>query len=110
VSTDPGGTTERPDSADLPDGAERRDGAEQLDGAERRDSAEPAHGAERRDGSRPTEGMRRWGGGMTWRADPEDRPGDPVCWLPRVCQVCGALADEDPPTTCRRCGTEMPGA
>ena len=92
MSTDPGGSTERPDSADLPDGAER------------------PHGAERPDGAPPAEGMRRWGGGMTWRADPEDRPGDPVCWLPRVCQACGALADEDPPTTCRRCGSEMPGA
>ena len=54
--------------------------------------------------------MQRWDGGMTWRADPEDRAGDPVCWLPRVCQACGALADEDPPTTCPRCGSEMPGA
>jgi rubrerythrin len=66
---------------------------------------ERSHGAERPDG-----GMRRWGGGMTWRADPEDQAGDPVCWLPRVCQACGALADEDPPTTCPRCGSEIPGA
>jgi hypothetical protein len=74
VTSDPGGSTEQPDSA-----------------------------------SRPAEGMQRWGGGMTWRADPGDRAGDPVCWLPRVCQACGALADEDPPTTCPRCGREIPG-
>jgi hypothetical protein len=74
VTSDPGGSTEQPDSA-----------------------------------SRPAEGMQRCGGGMTWRADPGDRAGDPVCWLPRVCQACGALADEDPPTTCPRCGSEIPG-
>jgi rubrerythrin len=73
VSSDPGGSTEQPDSAERPD-----------------------------------DGMQRWGGGMAWRADPEDRAGDPVCWLPRVCQACGALADEDPPTTCPRCGSEIP--
>ena len=58
----------------------------------------------------PAGGLRRWGGGMTWRADPEDRPGDPACLLPRVCQACGAVADEDPPTACPRCSSEMPGA
>ena len=81
MSSDPGGNTGQPDSAERPD-----------------------------DAMRPDDGMQRWGGGMTWRADPEDQPGDPVCWLPRVCQACGALADEDPPTTCRRCGSEMPGS
>ncbi len=38
----------------------------------------------------------------------DDRPGDPVCLLRRVCQQCGAVADEDPPTTCPNCGTDMP--
>ena len=28
----------------------------------------------------------------------EDRPGDPACWLRRVCPECGAMADRDPPT------------
>jgi hypothetical protein len=68
-------------------------------------STERPDGAERRD-----DGMQRWGGGMTWRADPEDRPGDPACLLPRVCQACGAVADEDPPTTCPQCGREIPAA
>jgi hypothetical protein len=68
-------------------------------------------GTEQPDGAEhPADGIQRWGGGMSWRADPEDQPGDAVCWLPRVCQACGALADEDPPTTCPRCGSEMPGA
>ena len=35
--------------------------------------------------------------------------GDPVCWLPRVCPECGRLADEDPPTRCPACGTELTG-
>ena len=55
------------------------------------------------------DGMQRWGG-MAWRADPGDRPGDPACLLPRVCPACGAVADEDPPTTCPQCGGEIPGA
>jgi hypothetical protein len=75
VSSDPGGSTERPDGAE-----------------------------------RPADGMQRRDGGMTWRADPEDRPGDPACLLPRVCPACGAVADEDPPTTCPQCGSEIPGA
>jgi uncharacterized protein YeaO (DUF488 family) len=46
-----------------------------------------------------------------WRRDipdDEDRPGDPVCLLRRVCQRCGSVADEDPPTTCPTCHAEMP--
>jgi hypothetical protein len=39
----------------------------------------------------------------------EDRLGDPVCLLRRVCQACGSVADADPPTTCPVCGAEMPG-
>jgi rubrerythrin len=35
-------------------------------------------------------------------------PGDPVCLLRRVCQNCGSVADEDPPTTCPICGTNLP--
>jgi hypothetical protein len=61
------------------------------------------------DAERPADGMQRWGGGIAWRADPEDRPGDPACLLLRVCQACGAVADEDPPTTCPQCGSEIPG-
>ncbi|MBB4906982.1 hypothetical protein [Actinophytocola algeriensis] len=37
-----------------------------------------------------------------------DEGGESVCWLARVCPECGALADEDPPTTCPRCGEPMP--
>ena len=37
--------------------------------------------------------------------DPPEVQGDPVCWLHRVCQNCGALADEERPTVCLRCGS-----
>ena len=40
--------------------------------------------------------------------DEADRPGDPACWLKRVCPSCGTLADADPPTTCARCHTAIP--
>lgn len=39
----------------------------------------------------------------------DDEGGDPACWLPRVCQECGRLADEDPPTRCPACGAEIRG-
>lgn len=42
--------------------------------------------------------------------DEEDRPGDPVCLLRRVCPACGAVADADPPTTCPSCHREIPAA
>jgi len=38
----------------------------------------------------------------------EERPGDAVCWLRRVCPSCGTLADVDPPTTCAHCHTAIP--
>ena len=37
----------------------------------------------------------------------EDRPGDPVCLLRRVCPACGAVADADPPTVCPQCHTRL---
>lgn len=37
-----------------------------------------------------------------------ERPGDPACWLRRVCEQCGTLADEDPPTTCPHCQASIP--
>ncbi len=37
----------------------------------------------------------------------EDRPGDPVCLLRRVCPTCGGVADTDPPTTCPHCHSEI---
>jgi hypothetical protein len=39
----------------------------------------------------------------------QERGGDPACWLRRVCQHCGSMADEDPPTTCPACHAAMPG-
>ena len=33
--------------------------------------------------------------------------GDPVCWLRRICPVCGRLADEDLPTRCPGCGAAI---
>jgi hypothetical protein len=47
--------------------------------------------------------------GLDWRLDPEDRPGDPACLLPRVCPACGAVAESDPPTTCPQGGSEITG-
>jgi rubrerythrin len=48
-----------------------------------------------------------------WREDEaespdEDRPGDAACWLRWVCQQCGTLADEDPPTICPHCQASIP--
>jgi uncharacterized protein YeaO (DUF488 family) len=40
-------------------------------------------------------------------ADVADRPGDSPCWLNRVCERCGSIADADPPTTCPQCGTPI---
>ncbi|HEY7014749.1 MAG TPA: DUF488 family protein [Streptosporangiaceae bacterium] len=38
----------------------------------------------------------------------EDVPGDPACWLHRVCPDCGTIADTEPPATCAQCGAEIP--
>lgn len=41
-------------------------------------------------------------------ADPmTEEGGESACWLARVCEDCGRLADEDPPTTCPGCGAEL---
>jgi uncharacterized protein YeaO (DUF488 family) len=37
----------------------------------------------------------------------EDVPGDPACWLHRVCPACGNLAPAEPPTVCPQCGTAI---
>ena len=42
------------------------------------------------------------------RDEDDDVPGDPACWLHRVCPACGSIADADPPTTCPQCHTEIP--
>jgi uncharacterized protein YeaO (DUF488 family) len=42
-------------------------------------------------------------------APAQERGGDPACWLPRVCQQCGSMADADPPTTCPACQAAIPG-
>lgn len=47
------------------------------------------------------------GVGRPAQAEEPDVPGDPACWLPRVCQACGAIADADPPTTCPQCGAAI---
>jgi hypothetical protein len=38
-----------------------------------------------------------------------DLPGDPACWLRRVCPACGSVADTDPPVTCPACHAEITG-
>jgi rRNA maturation endonuclease Nob1 len=40
--------------------------------------------------------------------EPVEEGGDPACWLRRVCPACGRIADEDPPTRCAACGTDLP--
>jgi rubrerythrin len=49
-----------------------------------------------------------------WKDQPyepadDDLPGDPACLLRRVCQQCGSVADEDPPTICPTCQAEISG-
>jgi uncharacterized protein YeaO (DUF488 family) len=39
--------------------------------------------------------------------DCEDAPGDPACWLHRVCPACGNVAPAEPPTACPQCGTAI---
>lgn len=39
----------------------------------------------------------------------DERAGDSPCWLRRVCQRCGSIADADPPTTCPQCHAAIPG-
>jgi hypothetical protein len=44
------------------------------------------------------------------RAAPaDDLPGDPACWLRRVCPACGSIAPTDPPVTCPNCHAEITG-
>lgn len=35
--------------------------------------------------------------------------GDPVCWLDRVCDECGAMREDMTASCCARCGTPFPG-
>ncbi len=41
-------------------------------------------------------------------AEEDDAPGDPACWLHRVCPACGNLAPVEPPTACPQCGAAIP--
>jgi uncharacterized protein YeaO (DUF488 family) len=51
----------------------------------------------------------RAGAGPAAQADEDDDvPGDPACWLHRVCPSCGTIANADPPTTCPQCHAEIP--
>ena len=40
-------------------------------------------------------------------AEPDERGGDPACWLNRVCPQCGMLSDSEPPATCAECGSAI---
>lgn len=40
-------------------------------------------------------------------APTEDLGGDPVCWLTSVCPECGRFVEDEPPTSCPRCGAEI---
>ncbi|HEY1920217.1 MAG TPA: hypothetical protein VGH27_31995 [Streptosporangiaceae bacterium] len=37
----------------------------------------------------------------------EDRPGDPACWLNRVCPRCGTLVETESPVECPSCHTRL---
>ncbi len=39
--------------------------------------------------------------------EPEDRPGDSVCWLRLVCPECGTIAESEPPADCPQCGARI---
>jgi uncharacterized protein YeaO (DUF488 family) len=52
----------------------------------------------------PGDARQAKGAGRAGQAEEPDVPGDPACWLPRVCPACGAIADASPPTTCPQCG------
>lgn len=39
----------------------------------------------------------------------DDEPGDPVCWLDRLCPECGAMPSEEQGDACWRCGTPTTG-
>jgi uncharacterized protein YeaO (DUF488 family) len=51
---------------------------------------------------------RTWSDEATGPGDDEDTPGDPACWLGRVCPACGSVAPVDPPTTCPNCRATIP--
>lgn len=40
----------------------------------------------------------------------EDRGGDPVCWMDRVCPECGHFATGRLPAACEQCGAAVPGS
>lgn len=46
------------------------------------------------------------------RQEHEERTegGDPVCWLDRVCEECGAMREDMKAARCARCGRPFPGA
>jgi ribosomal protein S27AE len=39
---------------------------------------------------------------------PDDEPGDAVCWLHELCPVCGAMPTAEQPDRCWRCGYPYP--
>jgi uncharacterized protein YeaO (DUF488 family) len=51
---------------------------------------------------------RTWPDEAAGAGDDEDAPGDPACWLHRVCPSCGSVAAADPPTTCPTCHATIP--
>jgi uncharacterized protein YeaO (DUF488 family) len=51
---------------------------------------------------------RTWPDEAAGSGDDEDSPGDPACWLARVCPSCGSVAPVDPPTTCPNCHATIP--
>ncbi len=42
-------------------------------------------------------------------AEQQPEGGEPACLLNRICPGCDALLDTPPPTTCHRCGEQLPG-
>ena len=52
------------------------------------------------------------GAGSAGHGTAEERTegGDPVCWLERVCDECGAMREDMSSQVCVRCGTPFPTA
>lgn len=50
------------------------------------------------------------GDGSAARGTAQERTegGDPVCWLERVCDECGAMREDMASPVCARCGTRFP--
>lgn len=85
--------------------------------SDRRDGRHDGLHDDRRDGTpdAPHDGSGTHDDGHDADGHPGRRPrgefsegGDPVCWLDRVCEECGAMREDTASAVCARCGTPFP--